>query len=44
MTRWLLYTGEMQSAQRALEIGPVQQVFPAEGFQESVRAREAAQR
>jgi enoyl-CoA hydratase/carnithine racemase len=36
MTRWLLYTGEMLSAQRALEIGLVQAVYPAEGFQASV--------
>jgi enoyl-CoA hydratase/carnithine racemase len=38
MTRWLLYTGEMLSAQRACEIGLVQEVYPAEGFQESVLA------
>jgi enoyl-CoA hydratase/carnithine racemase len=38
MTRWLLYTGEMLSAQRAFEIGLVQRVYPAEGFQESVLA------
>jgi len=38
MTRWLLYTGEMLSAQRAFEVGLVQQVYPAEGFQESVLA------
>jgi enoyl-CoA hydratase/carnithine racemase len=38
MTRWLLYTGEMLSAQRACEVGLVQKVYPAEGFQESVLA------
>ena len=38
MTRWLLYTGEMLSAQRAREIGLVQQVYPAATFQESVLA------
>ena len=38
MTRWLLYTGELVSAERALEIGLVQQVLPAEGFQASVLA------
>ena len=38
MTRWLLYTGEMLSAQRAFEIGLVQAVYPAEGFQEAVLA------
>ena len=37
-TRWLLYTGEMLSAQRAFEVGLVQQVYPAETFQESVLA------
>jgi enoyl-CoA hydratase/carnithine racemase len=36
MTRWLLYTGEMLPAERALEVGLVQQVLPAEGFQEAV--------
>jgi enoyl-CoA hydratase len=36
MTRWLLYTGELLSAERALEVGLVQQVFPAAGFQASV--------
>jgi enoyl-CoA hydratase/carnithine racemase len=36
MTRWLLYTGEMLPAQRAFEIGLVQAVYPAEGFQASV--------
>jgi len=36
MTRWLLYTGELLPAARALEVGLVQQVFPAEGFQASV--------
>lgn len=36
MTRWLLYTGELLSAERACEIGLVQQVFPAVGFQEAV--------
>jgi enoyl-CoA hydratase/carnithine racemase len=35
-TRWLLYTGDMLSAQRAYEIGLVQAVYPAETFQESV--------
>lgn len=38
MTRWLLYTGEMLSAQRAFEIGLVQAVHPAEGFQAGVLA------
>ena len=38
MTRWLLYTGEMVPAERALEIGLVQHVYPAESFQESVLA------
>jgi enoyl-CoA hydratase/carnithine racemase len=38
MTRWLLYTGEMLSAQRAYDVGLVQQVYPAESFQESVLA------
>jgi enoyl-CoA hydratase len=38
MTRWLLYTGELLDAQRALEVGLVQQVFPAAGFQDSVLA------
>lgn len=38
MTRWLLYTGELLDAQRALEIGLVQQVFPAVGFQDAVLA------
>jgi enoyl-CoA hydratase/carnithine racemase len=38
MTRWLLYTGELLPATRALEVGLVQQVFPEEGFQESVLA------
>jgi 2-(1,2-epoxy-1,2-dihydrophenyl)acetyl-CoA isomerase len=38
MTRWLLYTGEMLDAQRAHQIGLVQQVFPADGFQEAVLA------
>lgn len=36
MTRWLLYTGELLDAQRALEVGLVQQVFPAQGFQAAV--------
>ena len=36
MTRWLLYTGELLDAQRALEVGLVQQLLPAEGFQEAV--------
>jgi len=38
MTRWLLYTGEMLSAQHAFEIGLVQAVYPAEGFQATVLA------
>lgn len=38
MTRWLLYTGELLSARRALEVGLVQQVLPDEGFQETVLA------
>jgi enoyl-CoA hydratase/carnithine racemase len=38
MTRWLLYTGEMLSAQRAFEIGLVQRVDPAASFQESALA------
>jgi enoyl-CoA hydratase/carnithine racemase len=38
MTRFLLYTGELLPAERALEIGLVQQVFPAAGFQDSVLA------
>jgi enoyl-CoA hydratase/carnithine racemase len=38
MTRWLLYTGEMLSAQRAFEIGLVQRVYPAAAFQESALA------
>jgi enoyl-CoA hydratase/carnithine racemase len=42
MTRWLLYTGEMLSAQRAYEVGLVQAVYPAETFQEC--ALELAQR
>src|SRR5262245_32532737 len=37
-TRWLLYTGEMLSAQRAYEIGLVQRVYPAASFQESALA------
>ncbi len=36
MTRWLLYTGELLAAERALEIGLVQQVLPATGFQQAV--------
>lgn len=36
MTRWLLYTGELLDAERALAVGLVQQVFPAVGFQDSV--------
>ncbi|MEZ4330318.1 MAG: enoyl-CoA hydratase/isomerase family protein [Myxococcota bacterium] len=36
MTRWLLYTGELLDARRALEVGLVQQVLPAQGFQEAV--------
>ncbi len=36
MTRWLLYTGELLAAERALEIGLVQQVLPAKGFQQAV--------
>lgn len=38
MTRWLLYTGEMLSARRSLEVGLVQAVYPEEGFQASVLA------
>ncbi len=38
MTRWLLFTGELLSAQRALEVGLVQQVYPELGFQDSVLA------
>lgn len=38
MTRWLLYTGELLSATRALEVGLVQQVLPDEGFQDAVLA------
>ena len=38
MTRWLLYTGELLDARRALEVGLVQQVLPAQGFQEAVVA------
>jgi enoyl-CoA hydratase/carnithine racemase len=38
MTRWLVYTGEILSAQCACEIGLVQKVYPAEGFQESALA------
>jgi len=38
MTRWLLFTGELVDAQRALEIGLVQQVLPAEGFHDAVLA------
>jgi enoyl-CoA hydratase/carnithine racemase len=38
MTRWLLYTGDMLSAQRAYEVGLVQQVLPAETFQDDVLA------
>src|SRR5262245_28330511 len=38
MTRWLLYTGEMLSAQRAYEVGLVQRVYPAERSQESALA------
>ncbi len=36
MTRWLLYTGALLPARRALEVGLVQQVLPAEGFQDAV--------
>lgn len=36
MTRWLLYTGELLDAERALAVGLVQQVLPAKGFQQSV--------
>jgi enoyl-CoA hydratase/carnithine racemase len=35
-TRWLLYTGELLSAQRAFEIGLVQKVFDAATFDVSV--------
>ena len=38
MTRWLLYTGALLPARRALEVGLVQQLLPAEGFQEAVLA------
>jgi enoyl-CoA hydratase len=38
MTRWLLYTGALLPAERAREVGLVQQVLPAEGFQASVLA------
>lgn len=38
MTRWLLYTGELLSADRAFEVGLVQQVYPEAHFQESVLA------
>ena len=38
MARWLLYTGELLPAPRALEVGLVQQVVPDEGFQASVMA------
>jgi enoyl-CoA hydratase len=36
MARWLLYTGELLPAARALEVGLVQQVLPDAGFQEAV--------
>jgi enoyl-CoA hydratase len=36
MTRWLLYTGELLDAERAREVGLVQQVLPAKGFQQAV--------
>ena len=36
MTRWLLYTGELLDAERALAVGLVQQVLPAKGFQQAV--------
>ncbi len=35
-TRWMLYTGEVLSAERAYELGIVQQVYPSEKFDESV--------
>ena len=38
MTRWLLFTGELLSAERALEVGLVQQVYAEAGFQDSVLA------
>jgi len=38
MTRWLLFTGELLSAQRAYEVGLVQQLYPEVGFQDSVLA------
>jgi enoyl-CoA hydratase/carnithine racemase len=38
MARWLLYTGELLPAARALEVGLVQQVLPDAGFQEAVMA------
>ena len=36
MARWLLYTGEMLTAQRAYEVGLVQQVFDAAHFDAAV--------
>lgn len=36
MTRWLLYTGELIDAERALAAGLVQQVLPAKGYQQAV--------
>ncbi len=36
MTRWLLYTGELIDAERALAVGLVQQVLPAKNFQQAV--------
>ena len=38
LARWLMYTGELVSAQRALEMGLVQQVFAAESFEADVVA------
>ena len=38
MARWLLYTGELLPARRALEVGLVQQVLPDAGFQQAVMA------
>ncbi len=38
MTRWLLYTGELLSAERAFELGLFQCVYPEERFQEDVLA------
>lgn len=37
-TRWLLYTDHLYSAQEAMNIGLVQQVYPHAGFQDAVLA------